>query len=122
MVNILFVAAVAVAVGSMLGEFLGIKGLLGEAWFWLGHQGWEYLELGRLWQILLFGGLIFWLVVVYRGVAPIMAGGAKLGSEEGDKRALIIFYVFSAIFVVAFFGFGLFYGRGTHLTVADYWR
>ena len=28
----------------------------------------------------------------------------------------------SAIFVVAFFGFGLFYGRGTHLTIADYWR
>ncbi len=122
MVNILFVAVVAVTVGSLVGEVLGIKGYLGDAWFWLGHQGWEYLELGRLWQILLFGGLIFWLVVVYRGIAPVLAGGARLGSEEGDKKALIIFYVFSAIFVVAFFGFGLFYGRGTHLTVADYWR
>lgn len=122
MVNILFTAAVTVAVGSLVGEVLGIKGLLGEAWFWLGHQGWEYLELGRLWQILLFGGLIFWLVVVYRGVAPILAGSAKLGTDEGDRKALIVFYVLSAIFVVAFFGFGLFYGRGTHLTVADYWR
>ena len=121
MVNILFVAAVAVTFGSLLGEVLGIKGLLGKAWFWLGHQGWEYLELGRLWQILLFAGLIFWLFVVYRAMAPIIHKNPKEG-PEADRRSLIIFYVLSAILVVAFFGFGLLYGRGTHLTVADYWR
>ena len=82
MVNILFVAVVAVTVGSLLGEVLGIKGYLGQAWFWLGHQGWEYLELGRLWQILLFGGLIFWLVVVYRAMAPALQQGA----DESDAR------------------------------------
>jgi nitric oxide reductase subunit B len=122
MVNILFTAAFAVTVGSLLGEVLGIKGYLGDAWFWLGHQGWEYLELGRLWQILLFGGLIFWLVVVYRAIGPVLKGSAKETEEAADRRALVTFYVLSAIFVVAFFGFGLFYGRGTHLTVADYWR
>jgi nitric oxide reductase subunit B len=122
MVNILFTAAFAVTVGSLLGEVLGIKGYLGDAWFWLGHQGWEYLELGRLWQILLFGGLIFWLVVVYRAIAPVLKGSTNETEEAADRRALITFYVLSAIFVVAFFGFGLFYGRGTHLTVADYWR
>jgi nitric oxide reductase subunit B len=118
LVNILFVAAFLVVVGSLAGEVLGIKGYLGDAWFWLGHQGWEYLELGRLWQILLFGGLIFWLVVVYRAMAPVLSRG----TEDADTRSLVIFYVFSAIFVVAFFGFGLMYSRGTHLTVADYWR
>ena len=101
---------------------LGIKGYLGDAWFWLGHQGWEYLELGRLWQILLFGGLIFWLVVVYRAIGPVLKGSANETEEAADRRALVTFYVLSAIFVVAFFGFGLFYGRGTHLTIADYWR
>ena len=118
LVNILFLAAFSVTVGSLLGEVLGIKGYLGQAWFWLGHQGWEYLELGRLWQILLFGGLIFWLVVVYRALAPTL----KKDANDADTRALIIFYVFSAVFVVLFFGFGLMYSRGTHLTVADYWR
>ena len=119
LVNVLFGAAVAVAVGSLAGEVLGIKGYLGEAWFWLGHQGWEYLELGRLWQILLLGGLVYWLVIVYRVMAPVI-----FGKEAGDpdRRSLIAFYVLSAIFVVAFFAFGLFYSRGTHLTVADYWR
>ena len=122
MVNILFTAAFAVTVGSLLGEVLGIKGYFGDAWFWLGHQGWEYLELGRLWQILLFGGLIFWLVVVYRAIGPVLKGSANETEEAADRRALVTFYVLSAIFVVAFFGFGLFYGRGTHLTIADYWR
>lgn len=119
LVNILFAAAILVTFGSLLGQVLGIKGLLGEAWFWLGHQGWEYLELGRLWQILLFGGLIFWLVIVYRAMAGVITG--RDGGDR-DRRSLVIFYVFSAIFVVAFFGFGLLYGRGTHLSVADYWR
>lgn len=122
LVNILFVAAVTVAVGSLLGEVLGIKGLLGAAWYWLGHQGWEYLELGRLWQILLFGGLIFWLVVVYRAMAPVLARSRDESEETADRRSLITFYVLSAIFVVLFFGFGLAYHRGTHLTIADYWR
>ena len=82
LVNILFVAAVAVTVGSLLGEVLGIKGYFGQLWFWLGHQGWEYLELGRLWQILLFGGLIFWLLVVYRAMAPALV----YSGESEDRR------------------------------------
>ncbi|MCU0293816.1 MAG: cbb3-type cytochrome c oxidase subunit I [Thermoanaerobaculaceae bacterium] len=117
LVQLLFGAILLVAVGSLVGEVAGIKGKLGEWWFWLGHQGWEYLELGRLWQILLFLGLIAWLVIVYRAVGHLLRGGAS-----SDFRSLIVFYVFSAILVVVFFGFGLFYGRGTHLTVADYWR
>jgi len=116
LVQVLFAAVLLVAVGSLTGEVLGIKGLLGDLWFWLGHQGWEFLELGRLWQILLFGGLIFWLLIVYRAV------GSHLKAHKDEFSALIWFYVFSAVLVVAFFGFGLFYGRGSHLTMADYWR
>ncbi len=124
LVNILFVAVVAVTVGSLTGEVLGIKGALGKtwAWFWLGHQGWEYLELGRLWQILLFGGLLYWVVIVYRAMAPGLRASTGKTEEDADKRSLIIFYVFSAIFVVLFFGFGLMYNQHTHLTIADYWR
>lgn len=122
LVNILFVAALVVTVGSLLGEVLSIKGYLGDAWYWLGHQGWEYLELGRLWQILLFGGLLYWLVVVYNAMAPVLRPSMDETTEDTDRRSLTTFYVLSAIFVVLFFGFGLFYGRGTHLTIADYWR
>lgn len=116
LVQILFGAVLLVAVGSLTGEVLGIKGMLGDLWFWLGHQGWEFLELGRIWQILLFGGLIFWLLIVYRAV------GRHLQMHKDEFSSLIWFYVFSAVLVVAFFGFGLFYGKGSHLTLADYWR
>ncbi|NOZ86512.1 MAG: nitric-oxide reductase large subunit [Deltaproteobacteria bacterium] len=117
LVQILFVAIILVAVGSLAGEVLGIKDKLGDFWFWFGHQGWEFLELGRVWQILLFVGLIAWLFIVYRAVA------SHLKAKHNDEySSLIWFYVFSAVMVVAFFGFGLFYGRGTHLTLADYWR
>jgi len=105
-----------VAGGSLLGEIAGIKGLLGDWWFWLGHQGWEFLELGRGWQILLFVGLIAWLLIVYR---PL---GRHLGRKGNEFSALVTFYVISAILVVGFFGFGLLYGRGSHFTMADYWR
>jgi len=118
LVNLLFVAVIVVTFGSMLGEVLGIKGWLGDLWFWFGHQGWEYLELGRVWQALLWIGLIFWLVIVYRAMVPAIVNQGK----TPEHRSLILFYVISAILVVGFFGFGLLYGRGTHLSIADYWR
>ncbi len=117
LVQLLFGAILIVALGSLAGEVAGIKGALGNLWFWFGHQGWEYLELGRIWQILLFVGLVFWLLIVYRAVAYHL----KLRHND-EFSALIWFYVFSAVLVVGFFAFGLFYGKGSHLTVADYWR
>ena len=117
LVQILFGAVVLVALGSLAGEVAGIKGMLGNLWFWLGHQGWEYLELGRLWQILLFVGLLAWLFIVYRAVSN---RSTRIGDQ--DFKSLINFYVLSAILVVIFFAFGLLFSRGSHLTVADYWR
>jgi len=117
LVQLLFVAILFVAGGSLLGEIAGIKGFLGDWWFWLGHQGWEFLELGRIWQILLFVGLISWLFIVYRP-----AGRLLYQRPKNEFSSLVFFYLLSAILVVAFFGFGLFYGQGTHLSLADYWR
>ncbi len=117
LVNILFGAVVLVAVGSLAGTALGAKGYFTDAtWFWFGHQGWEFLESGRFWQWLLFVGLIAWLVIVYRGMKD------KLFGADKDKSGVVMFYLMSAIMVVGFFGFGFFYGKGSHLTIADYWR
>lgn len=117
LVQLLFAAILLVAVGSLAGEVIGIYGGLGDFWFWFGHQGWEYLELGRFWQILLLTGLVFWLVIVYRAV-----GLNSPRAKDPHFRALVTYYVFSAILVVFFFAFGLLYSRGSHITVADYWR
>jgi len=114
LVDLLFVAILIVALGSLLGEVLGIKGLLGDIWFWFGHQGWEYLELGRFWQILLFVGLLGWLAIAYRALHGRLWGPNRSG--------LVWLYTMSAILVVIFFGFGLMYNPRTHITIADYWR
>ena len=73
-IHLLFGAIVIVAVGSLLGEWAGILQLLGKAWFWFGNQGWEYLEIGRAWQILLAIGLV---VLVRPAVAQRGAGAAR---------------------------------------------
>lgn len=117
LVQLLFVAVLVVAGGSLLGEVAGIKNLMGDWWFWFGHQGWEFLELGRAWQILLYIGLIAWLFIVYRPIRHHI----RLGHKD-DFTSLIWVYVLSAVLVVAFFGFGLLYGKGSHFTLADYWR
>ncbi len=116
LVDGLFGAVVLVVLGSLAGQAASIHGAFGEGtmWFWLGHQGWEYLELGRLWQILLFVGLIGWIVITYRALRHRM--------REEDRTGLVHFYVLGAILVVAFFGFGLLYNPNTHISIADYWR
>ena len=67
-VNFLFWALVIVVVGSLLGELLGVRQIFGESWSIFGHQGWEYLDLGRFWQVLLVIGLLWWLFLLYRNI------------------------------------------------------
>ena len=115
LVDILFWALVVLVGGSLLGEWLGVQGKLGNLWFLLGHQGWEYLELGRIWQIILAVGLAIWLFIVYRGLRHGM-------SKETDKGGLIHLLFYSSIAVPAFYFFAFFISPDTHITYADYWR
>jgi nitric oxide reductase subunit B len=115
LVDVLFVAVLVVAMGALVGTALGVKGMAGSAWFWIGHQGWEFLELGRLWQVLLFVGLLVWLYIVARAVKGTLARGQ-------DRWDAVPFFTFSAVAIVSFFAFGLLYSPRTHLTLADFWR
>jgi nitric oxide reductase subunit B len=85
-VHVLFGALVIVSVGSLFGEWFGIHQLLGTLWFWIGHQGWEYLDLGRLWQILLAVGLAFWVYLLFRGIAP-----ARKNPEQREISSLFLY-------------------------------
>jgi nitric oxide reductase subunit B len=114
-VNVLFGALVLVVGGSLAGEWMGIQQKLGNMWFWLGAQGYEYVDLGRLWQILLFVGLVLWLVLMVRSLKPAF----KKNSE--DKSLLSLFLV-SSIAIPTFYAAGLMYGQRSHLVTAEYWR
>jgi len=114
-VNILFAAVVFVVLGSLTGEWLGIKQKLGKLWFWFGSQGYEYVDLGRVWQILLFGGLCYWLWLMWRGLKPALA-------RRDNTRSLLMLFTIASIAIPMFYAAGLMYGERSHVAVAEYWR
>lgn len=114
-VDILFWALVAVVGGSFAGNYLAIAQIMPENLnFWLGHQGYEYVDLGRLWQIGKFAGIAFWLVLMLRGIVPALR-------QPGDKHLLGLLTA-SVVCIGLFYGAGFFYGERTHLSVMEYWR
>ena len=115
-VNVLFAALLVVVVGSMAGEWLSIRQVfdLGTS-FWLGHQGYEYVDLGRFWQVLLFSGLVLWLVLVLRGLWPAL-------KTDGHRRQIVLLFAGAAGAIGLFYAAGFFYGARTHLSVMEYWR
>jgi nitric oxide reductase subunit B len=115
LVNILFGALLIVVTGSLAGEWLSVKGYLGNLWWWLGTQGWEYMELGRLWMVLLVAGMGIWLFIVARGLRSAL-------KAETDRGGLTHLLLYSAAAIPVFYCFGLMVNRGTHITMADYWR
>jgi len=114
-VNALFVAVVAVVVGSLAGEWLGIQQKLGNLWFWFGSQGYEYVDLGRVWQILLFVGLTFWLWLMWRGLRLALA-------RRDENYSLLMLFLISSIAIPLFYAAGLMYGQRSPLITAEYWR
>ncbi|MDR9469318.1 nitric-oxide reductase large subunit [Marinospirillum sp.] len=114
-VDLLFWALVLVTAGTFIGNWLAIaQKLPPELSFWLGHQGYEYLDLGRFWQILKFIGILLWLGLMLRAMQPVF-------KVEGDKNLLALFLA-SVVAVGLFYGAGLFYGERSHLSVMEYWR
>jgi len=114
-VDILFWALVVVVAGSFIGNYLAIAQIMPPQWnFWLGHQGYEYVDLGRLWQIGKFTGIAFWLVLMLRGIVPALY-------RPGDKHLLALLTA-SVVAIGLFYGAGFFYGERTVLSVMEYWR
>jgi len=116
-VDLLFGALVLVAVGSLAGEWLGVQGYLGSWWWLLGHSGWELIELGYIWKILLAAGFGLWLFAVWRPVRAALSAEKK---SEGWGLARL--FLASAIAIPAMFGAAFLITPGMHLTMADYWR
>lgn len=113
-IHILFIALIIVVFGSLLGEMLGVYQLLGKLWFWFGHQGWEYLDLGRAWQVLLAIGLVLWLILMFRGI-----GLARTDPEEREISSL---FLYAALAIPLFYMPAMFFNSTTNFTVVDNWR
>jgi len=115
-VDVLFGALLIVVLGSMAGQWMSVMHKLsGTAWFWFGHQGYEYIDLGRVWQAALFVGLLLWLFLIGRTAIPAL-------KTRGNAKSLIVLYFLSTTGIALFYSPGLFWGMRSHLSVVEYWR
>ncbi len=112
----LFVSLIVIVVGSFVGEWSAINRLIADATqnFWFGHQGYEYLDLGRFWQIYLFIGLMLWVVLVLRGLWPSL--------KVQQTRSLVYLVIVATVSIGLLFGAGLMYDQNTHISIMEYWR
>jgi nitric oxide reductase subunit B len=115
-VNFLFLCLLVIVIGAFAGQWFAVMQKMGlELNFWFGHQGWEYVDLGRFWQIFLFIGLMLWLLLVGRALWPAL--------RRRDEMSSIVGLLFlSTIAIGLFYGAGLMWGERTHLSMVEYWR
>ncbi len=115
-VDALFYALLAIVVGSTACGWLGSLAHAGFHFdFWMGAQGLEYTNMGRVWQILLFVGLLFWLLLLGRALWPAI-------KRPSESRALISMVFLSAACIGAFYATSLTWGQNTHYSMIEYWR
>lgn len=114
--TVLLIALTVIVLGSMVGTWEAVTGVLDvqQSFLW-GHQGYEYIELGRVWQILLIVGMVFWLGLMYRAFKPAL-------QQEKNPTGLSHFFLYSAITIPLFYSVGLAYSNHTPLSIAEYWR
>ena len=115
-VDLLFYALLFIVVGSTATGWIGSLQHLGNGFsFWVGNQGLEYTSMGRVWQILLFVGLLFWVLLLGRGLMPAL-------KKPSESRGLIMMVFLSAICIGGFYATSLTWGPHTHYSLIEYWR
>ncbi|MED5622432.1 nitric-oxide reductase large subunit [Ideonella sp. BN130291] len=115
-VDALFWALIVVVLGSTLTGWLGTLQHRGVDFsFWLGNQGLEFTSMGRVWQLLLFVGLLFWVFLLGRALWPAL-------KKPSETRGLIAMVFLSATCIGGFYATSLTWGRHTHYSMIEYWR
>lgn len=115
-VNFLFISLLLIVVGSFAGQWLAVHGFIDslKVNFWFGHQGYEYIDLGRFWQIYLFIGLMLWVLLVLRALWPAL--------RQQSSSSLVFLVIVSTISIGLLYGAGLMWGQHTHISIMEYWR
>jgi len=115
-IDVLFWALIAIVVGSTTFGWLGTLQKQGVDFsFWIGNQGLEFTSMGRVWQVLLFVGLLFWLTLLGRALWPAL-------KRPSETRGLIAMVFLSATCIGAFYATSLVWGQRTHYAMIEYWR
>ncbi len=113
-IHLLFSGLFVVVAGTLLGTWAGTFQWMGELNFWFGQQGWEYLQLGRAWQLLLAVALVGWFLMLVRKVMPSL--------KRPETREMSVLFLIAAVAIPVFYLPAMFFDSGTHWSVVDTWR
>lgn len=114
LINTLFILLFVLVGGSLTGMVLGPLGLMGKWWYWFGHQGWEFVDFGKFYQVLLMIVFILWGVIVFRGIRPAF--------KKGQPWNLPNWIMYSIIGIPLLFLSGFVARPETNFVIADFWR
>ncbi len=115
LINLLFALCVLVGAGALFGIYFGQMGYLSDtAAYWLGSQGWEFMELGRLWHVLMLAAFVLWIAIIFRGVRPWIT------KQNMWSVPAWLFYGSGIMVLFLFFGLGA--TPTGNFAITDYWR
>jgi nitric oxide reductase subunit B len=93
LVDVLWGALLVVAVGAIAGLYLGATGQLRDTWFWLGNEGRELLNLGRVWDIGLVVGLVFWFLLIISLIKKSATNNPLVGTIIWSAFGIATLYI-----------------------------
>jgi nitric oxide reductase subunit B len=125
LVDLLFWVSLFVVAAALVGNYLGIQGLIDKGWFWFGNQGLSYIQLGRFWQILFFVALLSWSGLMFRALWPSRETLAEATKQFWTGKIRLEHLIWAATINVAIlyvFGMIPLTGIEKSFTLTDFWR
>ena len=113
LVDVLWLALLVVGVGGIVGIYLGATGHLKDAWFWLGNEGREFLNLSRIWDIALVLGLVLWFLMVFSLIRKTKENSVMLGVIIWSAFGIATLYIAGMIPITKIM---------PNFTIGDYFR
>jgi nitric oxide reductase subunit B len=125
LVDLLFWVSLFVVAAALVGNYLGIQGVIDKGWFWFGNQGLSYIQLGRFWQICFFAALLSWSFLMFRALWPSRDVLVEATRQFWTGKIRLEHLIWAATINVAVlyvFGMVPLTGVGHSFTITDFWR
>ena len=125
-VNFIFFSLIIIVAGSFLGEWAAVHRFIEDMTinFWFGHQGYEFVDLGRFWQAYLAIGLLLWVLLMLRAMYPVltMVSTKCQALASMENKSLLFLITLAAVSIGTLYLAGLMWGQHTNIAIANYWR
>ncbi len=93
LIDVLWAALLVIAVGSVIGLYMGAMGEMRHVWFWFGNEGRELVNLGRVWDIGLVVGLVFWFLLIISLIKKSATNNPLVGTIIWSAFAIATLYI-----------------------------